>query len=106
MGADRRPEMQSENKLFDDFVRMMNGAAGTLAGMGREAEASAREKMREWVGGMDFVGRDEFEAVKAMAAAARDENEALRSRIATLEAAAGVTAKPNAARKAKPGASA
>ena len=77
--------MQSENRLFDDFVKMMNGVAGTMAGMGREAEGSMREKMREWVGGMDFVGRDEFEAVKAMAAAARDENEALQARIAVLE---------------------
>ena len=80
--------MQSENRLFDDFVKMMNGMAGTFAGMGREAEASAREKFKEWMGGTDFVGRDEFEAVKAMAAAARDENEALKSRIAILEARA------------------
>jgi BMFP domain-containing protein YqiC len=78
--------MQSENKLFDDFVKMVNGFAGTMAGMGREAEASAREKMREWMAGADFVGRDEFEAVKAMAAAARDENEILKARIAALEA--------------------
>ena len=94
--------MQSENKLFDDFVKMVNGMAGTVAGMGREAESSAREKMREWIGGMDFVGRDEFDAVKAMAAAARDENEALKARIAALEAKA--VAKPKAAPKAKPGA--
>jgi BMFP domain-containing protein YqiC len=94
--------MQSENKMFDDFVKMVNGFAGTVAGMGREAEASAREKAREWIGGMDFVGRDEFEAVKAMAAAARDENEALTRRIAALEAKA--SAKPKAAAKAKPGA--
>ena len=78
--------MQSENKLFDDFVKMVNGVAGTVAGMGREAESSAREKMREWMAGADFVSRDEFEAVKAMAAAARDENESLKSRIAALEA--------------------
>lgn len=78
--------MQSENRLFDDFVKMVNGFAGTMAGMGREAEDSAREKMREWIGGMDFVGRDEFEAVKSMAAAAREENEILKSRIAALEA--------------------
>ena len=78
--------MQSENRLFDDFVKMVNGLAGTMAGMGREAEASAREKMREWVGGLDFVARDEFEAVKAMAAAAREENEILKSRISALEA--------------------
>jgi BMFP domain-containing protein YqiC len=90
--------MQSENKLFDDLVKMVNGAAGTLAGMGREAEASARERMREWMGGMDFVGRDEFEAVKAMAAAARDENEALKARIAALETKSAV--KPKAAPKA------
>ena len=78
--------MQSENRMFDDLVKMVNGFAGTMAGVGREAEESMREKMREWVGGMDFVGRDEFEAVKAMAAAARDENEILKSRIAALEA--------------------
>jgi len=92
--------MQSENRLFDDFVKMMNGVAGTMAGVGREAESSMREKMREWVGGMDFVGRDEFEAVKAMAAAARDENEALKARIVALEASAGAPA--SAARKPRP----
>jgi BMFP domain-containing protein YqiC len=80
--------MQTENRLFDDLVRMLNGAAGTVAGMTREAQAGFQERMREWVGGMDFVGRDEFEAVKAMAIAARDENDALRLRIAALEAAA------------------
>ena len=78
--------MQSENRLFDDLVKMVNGVAGTMAGAGREAEVSMREKMREWVGGADFVGRDEFEAVKAMAAAARDENDALKARIVALEA--------------------
>ncbi|HET9458505.1 MAG TPA: accessory factor UbiK family protein [Sphingomicrobium sp.] len=91
--------MQSENRLFDDFVKMVNGLAGTMAGVGREAEASAREKMREWMGGMDFVSRDEFEAVKAMAAAAREENEILKSRIAALEAR---SAGPAPAAKAAP----
>lgn len=94
--------MQSENKLFDDLVKMVNGMAGTVAGMGREAESSARERFREWIGGMDFVSREEFEAVKAMAAAARDENEALKTRLAALEAKA--SAKPKAAPKARPGA--
>ncbi len=94
--------MQSENKLFDDFVKMVNGFAGTMAGMGREAESSAREKMREWMGGQDFVGRDEFEAVKAMAAAARDENDVLKARIAALEAkVAGPT--PGTAKRATGG---
>ena len=92
--------MQSQNRIFDDLAKMMNGVAGTMAGMGREAESSMREKMREWVGGMDFVSRDEFEAVKAMAVAARDENDALRKRIEALEGAA----KPKAAKQPKPGA--
>ena len=107
--------MQSENKMFDDFVKMMNGFAGTFAGMGREAESSMHEKMREWMGGADFVGRDEFEAIKAMAAAARDENEILKARIAALEAkvagpAAGTSAASGGAKrgggrpKANPGA--
>lgn len=78
--------MQSENRFFDDFAKFVNGAAGTFAGMGREAEAAARERARAWVGGMDFVSREEFEAVKAMAAAARDEADALAARIAALEA--------------------
>ncbi len=77
--------MQSDNKIVDDFVKMINGAAGTLAGMGREAEASFREKARDFMGGMDFVSREEFEAVKEMAAAARDEVETLEARIAELE---------------------
>lgn len=79
--------MQTENRFFDDLAKMLNGVAGTVAGMGREAEMSMKERMREWVGGMDFVSREEFEAVKAMAAAARDEADALRLRIDALEAA-------------------
>lgn len=78
--------MQSENRLFDDFVRFVNGAAGTLAGVGREAQSGARERAREWLGGLDFVSREEFEVVKAMAVAARDEADALKTRIAALEA--------------------
>ena len=98
--------MQSENKLFDDFVKMVNGFAGTMAGMGREAEAGAREKFKEWMGGQDFVGRDEFEAVKAMAAAARDENDALKARLAALEAKAGgsTTSTKRGGKKVAPGA--
>ena len=94
--------MQSQNRIFDDFVKMMNGVAGTMAGVGREAEASMRDKMREWVGGMDFVARDEFEAVKAMAIAAREENEALAKRIEALELAARpAAAKPAPSAKPK-----
>lgn len=96
--------MQSQNKMFDDLVKMMNGVAGTVAGMGREAEGSMRERMREWVGGLDMVSREEFDAVKAMAIAARDENDALKARIEALEAKAAALAKPAAPKKPKPGA--
>ncbi len=78
--------MQSQNRLFDDFVKVMNGAAGTIAGMTRETENAMRERMRDWIGGLDMVSRDEFEAVKAIAIAAREEAAALRSRIEALEA--------------------
>lgn len=87
--------MQSQNRFFDDLSKVVNGAVGTLAGVGREAESAMRERVREFMGGQDFVGRDEFEAVKAMAAAARDEADALRARLDALEA--------KAARKPKTG---
>lgn len=99
--------MQSDNRIFDDFVKFVNGAAGTMAGMAREGESAARERFKSFVGGMDFVARDEFEAVKAMAVAARDENDALRARIEALEArlAGVVPAKPaNKPKKPAPGA--
>ena len=77
--------MQSENPLIADFVKLMNSAAGTFAGMTREARDSAKERVREAVGGLDFVSREEFDAVKAMAVAARDENETLKARLDALE---------------------
>lgn len=77
--------MQTENRFFEDLSKVVNGAVGTIAGMGREAEAAMRERFREFLGGMDFVSRDEFEAVKAMAAAARDEVETLKLRLNALE---------------------
>jgi BMFP domain-containing protein YqiC len=89
--------MQSQNRLFDDFVKMMNGAAGTFAGMTREAEGAFRERMRDWVGGLDLVKRDEFEAVRAIAIAAREENIALKARLDALEAGTGSDAAPQAA---------
>ena len=78
--------MQSKNPAIADFVKLINGAAGTFAGMGREARESARERVREAMGGIDFVSREEFDTVKAMAAKARDENEALKKRLDELEA--------------------
>jgi BMFP domain-containing protein YqiC len=79
--------MQSENPLISDIAKLLNSAAGTMAGMGREARDAARERMREAVGGLDFVSREEFDAVKDMAAKAREENEALKARVEALEKA-------------------
>ncbi len=78
--------MQSENPLIADFVKLMNSAAGTFAGMTREARDGARERLKETFGGLDFVSREEFDAVKEMAAKAREENDKLAERLAALEA--------------------
>ena len=72
--------------MIADFVKLANAAAGTFAGMTREARETARERAKEAFGGMDFVSREEFEVVKAMASKAREENEALAERISALEA--------------------
>ncbi|MCP9222835.1 accessory factor UbiK family protein [Erythrobacter sp. LQ02-29] len=78
--------MQSQNPMIADFVKLVNGAAGTFAGMTREARESARERVKETLGGLDFVSREEFEAVKAIAAKAREDSEALAARVTALEA--------------------
>ncbi len=85
--------MQSENRVFDDIAKMVNGVAGTVTGMGREAEATMRERLREFIGGMDFVTREEFDAVKQMAATARAEAEELKARLDRIEGAQ--SAKPS-----------
>jgi BMFP domain-containing protein YqiC len=90
--------MQSEKRIFDDLAKVLNGVAGTVAGFGREAEAAIKERSREWTAGGDFVSREEFDAVKQMAATARAEAEQLGKRVAQLEAAMGVkSAAPKAA---------
>ena len=76
--------MQSENPLIADIAKLLNSAAGTVAGMGREARDAARERMKEGLGGLDFVSREEFDTVKLMAAKAREENEALKARISEI----------------------
>ena len=77
--------MQSQNPMIADFVKLANSAAGTLAGMTREARETAREKAKEAFGGMDFVTREEFDAVKQMAAKAREQAEDLAARVTALE---------------------
>ncbi len=78
--------MQSDNPLLADFAKLLNSAAGTFAGMGREAREAARERFRETFGGLDFVSREEFDTVRDMAVKAREEAEDLKARLAALEA--------------------
>ena len=94
--------MQSQNRFFDDLSKVLNGIAGTVAGVGREAEAGARERAKEFFGGMDFVSREEFEAVKEMAAKARAGADALNKRLDAFEKAAKPAAKSTTTRKAPP----
>ncbi len=77
--------MQTQNRFFDDLARIAAGAMGTLSGMKGELETRIREQLERVLAGMDLVSRDEFEAVKAMAAKARSEQEDLQKRVATLE---------------------
>lgn len=77
--------MQSDNRLFDDLSKLANGALGTLSGLTKEIEQLVKSRMERFVGDVDMVRRDEFDAVKAMADKARAENEALSARIASLE---------------------
>ncbi|MDM7956863.1 accessory factor UbiK family protein [Blastomonas sp.] len=89
--------MQNKSEFGGDFAKFINGLAGTVAGMSREAGESARERTREWIAGMDFVSREEFDAVKEMASKAREESETLKARLEALEAKlAGQSAGPAA----------
>lgn len=77
---------QTQSRFFDDLSRLMTDAAGLAEGARREAQTFARTQMERMMSGMDVVGREEFEAVKEMAARARDDNEKLVQRVAALEA--------------------
>jgi BMFP domain-containing protein YqiC len=77
--------MQSQNRFFDDMARVAGGAASALSGVREEIEARLRGQLERILAGMDLVSREEFEAVKAMAATARAEQEDLLRRVAELE---------------------
>ncbi|HXE23267.1 MAG TPA: accessory factor UbiK family protein [Roseiarcus sp.] len=77
---------QTQSKFFDDLSRLMTDAAGVADGARREAQTFARAQLERLMAGMNVVAREEFEAVKEMAAKARDENEKLAERVAALEA--------------------
>jgi len=78
--------MQSQNRFFDDVARVASGAVGAISGVRGEIEARLRDQLERVLAGMDLVSREEFEAVKAMAAKARDEQEVLRRQLEALEA--------------------
>ena len=80
---------QTSNRFFDEMARLMNDAAGAAQGMRREVETLFRTQAERMLRELDVVTREEFEAVKEMARLAREENEALKARVAALEAALG-----------------
>ncbi len=84
--------MQTQNRLLDDLARVATGALGVVAGMRGEIEARLRDQFEKILTGMDLVTREEFDAVKAMAAKARAEQETLARRVAALEARLGAKA--------------
>lgn len=81
--------MQTQSSVFDDMAKLMTGAMGMAQGMRDEAKGFLRTQAERLVAEMDLVSRDEFEAVKQMASEARAEAEALRAKIAELEAKLG-----------------
>ena len=78
--------MQTRNPILDDLARVATGAMSALGGVKEEVEARVRDQIAKILDGMELPRREEFEAVKAMAAKAREENEELKLRIADLEA--------------------
>ena len=83
--------VQTTNRFFDEVARLMNDAAGAAQGMRREFETLFRSQAERFLRDLDVVKREDFEAVKDMARLAREENEALKTRVAALEAALGTT---------------
>ncbi|WP_197917418.1 accessory factor UbiK family protein [Thiosulfatihalobacter marinus] len=77
--------MQTRNKFVDDMSQLMTNAMGVAQGARDEAENAMKSLMDRWLADRDFVTREEFDAVRAMAQKAREENEALKARIAALE---------------------
>ncbi len=78
--------MEGPNKFFDDMSKLMTSAMGVAQGARTEAETAMKSWMDRWLADRDFVTREEFDAVRAMAQKAREENEALKARLDALEA--------------------
>ena len=88
--------MSGGNKMFDDFSKLFTNAMGVAQGARTEAETAMKSWMDRWFADRDFVSREEFDAVRAMAQKAREENEALKTRLDALEEAAAKPAKKSA----------
>ena len=84
---DTGAQMQTRNKLFEDLSQVMTNAMGVAQGAKNEAETAMSGLIDRWLADRDFVTREEFDAVRAMAQKAREENEALKARLDVLEAA-------------------
>ena len=84
-GNAKEARMQPGNKIFDDMSKLMSNAMGVAQGAKTEAETVMKGWVDRWMADRDFVTREEFDAVKAMAVRAREENAALEARIAALE---------------------
>ena len=80
--------MQARGKIFDDISQLMTNAMGVAKGAKDEADTAMKSLMDRWLSDRDFVTREEFDAVRAMAQKAREENEALKTRLDALEAKA------------------
>ncbi|MFQ1701810.1 accessory factor UbiK family protein [Loktanella agnita] len=78
--------MQTKNKIFDDLSQLMTNAMGVAQGAKDEANTAMKSMMDRWLADRDLVTREEFDAVRAMAQKAREENEALKARLDALEA--------------------
>ncbi len=85
--------MQTRNKVLDDLSQLMTNAMGVAQGAKTEAETAMSSLVDRWLADRDFVTREEFDAVRAMAQKAREENEALKARLDALEAAASKASK-------------
>jgi BMFP domain-containing protein YqiC len=95
LNSNPRPAMtQTSNRFFDEMARLMNDAAGVASGVRREFDTMFRNQADRILRDLDVVKREEFEAVKEMARLAREENEALKARIAALEAKLGSGGNP------------
>ena len=93
--------MQSNNRMFEDAAKLAGGALGALSGVRREIEALVQQQLDRLLARMDLVTRDEFETVRAMAVAAREENEKLSARLDALESAGGGGPKAKSRPRAK-----